>query len=74
MYSFIIFSAVTESKLSNPSPSHHLWVRVRVLESESESKKNSSPSHKSSSPHIQYFFIFQKWKQTKYFSLPHLFQ
>ena len=70
-----ICSAVSESRLSKPSlsPSHHLKVRVRVRvitsesESESEStspsqKKNLSPSHKCSSPHIQHFFIFQNMK------------
>ena len=42
----------------SPNPSHHLRVRVR----ESESKKNLSPSHESSSPHIQHLFIFQNMK------------
>ena len=39
-----------------PSPSPHLWVRVL----ESKSKKNSSPSHKSSIPHIWYFLYLPK--------------
>ena len=47
-----------KSSPQSPSPSHHLRVRVR----ESESKKNLSPSHESSSPHIQHLFIFQNMK------------
>ena len=31
-------SAVSESRLSNPSPSHHIWVWVRVRVRESESR------------------------------------
>ena len=79
------FSAASESKLSNPnpspSPSHHLqiWIRIRVrvwvITSESESSSPSqfffsSPSHESSSPHIQYFFIFQNMKTNWIFLTP----
>ena len=53
----LISSAVSESRLSNPSPSpsHHLWVRVRarvrVITSKSESESESSPdSPQSPSP------------------------
>ena len=51
----------SESSPQSPSPSlsHHLRVRVRVRECQ---KKNSSPSHESSSPHIQHLFIFQNMK------------
>ena len=44
----LICSALSESKLSNPSPSpsHHLWVRVITAKSESE----SSPQIPSPSP------------------------
>ena len=54
---------------------HQCCVRVQIVKSESESsspspKKSSSPSHKPSSPHIS--LSSKTWKQTKYFSLPHL--
>ena len=60
-----------------PSPGCQIRVQVRVITSESESspqspspspspspsqKKCLSPSHKSSSPHIQHLFIFQNMK------------
>ena len=44
-------SAVSESRLSNPSPSHHLWVRVRVITSKSESE--SSPQSQSQIPRVR---------------------
>ena len=42
-------SAVSESRLSNlsPSPSHHLWVRVRVRVTTSKSESESSPQSQS---------------------------
>ena len=46
----LVISTVSESRLSNPSPSHHLWVRVRVITSQSESKSESSPQNQSPSP------------------------
>ena len=57
-----VITSESESESSpqspSPSPSHHLRVRVRVRES--ESKKKSSPSHESSSPHIQHFVYLPK--------------
>ena len=75
----------SESESSPLSPSHHLqvWVRVITSKSESESSPQSmSPSQKKiqvcvTSPvgHIFDISLSSKiWKQTKYISLPHLFQ
>ena len=64
-------SAVSESRLSNPSPSHHFKVRVRVITSESESE-SASPNKKKHRVrvtnlvvHIFNFCLSSKpWKQT----------
>ena len=67
----------TEAEMyRSPSPGCQIRVRVITSKSESESspqspspsprvrvkKKKSSPSHESSSPHIQHLFVFQNMK------------
>ena len=46
-------SAVSESRLSNPSPSHHLWVRVITSKSESESSPQSQSQSQSPRVRVQ---------------------
>ena len=64
--------------MSNPSPESEslpLSPSPSPIESSPPSpspspKKKSSPSHKSSIPHIRYFFIFQNMKTNKIFFPP----
>ena len=63
-------SAVSESRLSNPS--HHLWVRVRVRVITSKSESESSPQSPSPSPSPQVQVKKKKLNLSHKSSSPHI--